>query len=102
MIREVATVFRKIRDGLVASRQCIYFLIRNIVTLPDNEIQWAENQPLDHRNLANFDDESGILWLKTAVRVLEKVRVEKGSGDAAAEKCSICLEELLKGLLRSL
>ncbi|KAL2239391.1 UNVERIFIED_CONTAM: E3 ubiquitin-protein ligase Iruka [Sesamum indicum] len=105
LIREVAGGIRRIRDGSGSgpSKDVVLF-IRKFATLPEDEFQewkcFSENHRLEHKSLVHWDPELRMHWRMAALRVLEKVRIEKGGGDAAewaADPCPICLEELAKG-----
>ncbi|KAK4440694.1 E3 ubiquitin-protein ligase Iruka [Sesamum alatum] len=104
LIRELAAGIRRIRSDGSAPSQDIILFIREFATLPEHEFEewkcFSENHRLEHRSLVHWEPELRMHWRMAALRVLEKVRVEKGGGDVAewaAEPCSICLEELVKG-----
>ncbi|KAL0390066.1 UNVERIFIED_CONTAM: E3 ubiquitin-protein ligase Iruka [Sesamum calycinum] len=105
LTRELAAGIRRIRDGSGPPTQDIILFIRKFATLPEDEFQewksFSESHRLEHQNLVHWDPEFRMHWRMAALRVLGKVRIEKGSGgdvpEWAEEPCPICLEELVKG-----
>ncbi|KAL0436385.1 UNVERIFIED_CONTAM: hypothetical protein Sradi_0346400 [Sesamum radiatum] len=104
LIRELTAGIRRIRDGSGPSTQDIILFIRKFATLPEDEFQkwkcFSKNDQLGHQSLVHWDAELRMHWRMAALRVLGKVRIEKGGGDVAEwaeEPCPICLEELVKG-----
>ncbi|KAK4440690.1 hypothetical protein Salat_0403900 [Sesamum alatum] len=103
LIRELVQVFHSISENqlYLQDNHRVFLSVRKIQTIPDDEFhEWEsfrDNHPTEYFDSVHRQPELRMLFRGAALEVLERLRVEKGGGgDAVAEVCTICLEELLK------
>ncbi|KAL2239388.1 UNVERIFIED_CONTAM: E3 ubiquitin-protein ligase [Sesamum indicum] len=102
LVRELVKFFDSFAENqLSLKNHRLYLVIRKIQTIAEEEFQqwksFRENHPEEYFELVHSQPELRMLFRWEALKVLERVRVEKSGGGDLGGECSICLEELLKG-----
>ncbi|KAL0460146.1 UNVERIFIED_CONTAM: E3 ubiquitin-protein ligase SGR9, amyloplastic [Sesamum latifolium] len=100
LISELVKFFHRFTENQLCLKiHRLYMVIKKIQTIAEDEFQewkdFREKHPEEYFYWAHSQPELQMLFRWEALKVLEKVRVEKSEGGDL--ECSICLEELLKG-----